>query len=74
MRTGRVEELAAERAQDEGRETADVLSEIGSRIPLGRMGEPEELASLVAYLASERASYLTGTMIQVDGGFFQGLI
>lgn len=74
MRTGRVEELAAERAASEERDTADVLAEIGSRIPLGRMGEPEELASLVAFLASERASYLTGATIQVDGGFVQGLL
>ena len=37
-------------------------------IPLGRLGEPEELGSLVAFLASERASYTTGAVYQVDGG------
>ena len=37
-------------------------------IPLGRLGRPEELADLVAFLASERASYITGTAIQIDGG------
>jgi 3-oxoacyl-[acyl-carrier protein] reductase len=74
MRTGRVEDLAAERAENEGRDAAEVMAEMSSRIPLGRMGEPEELAALVAFLASERAGYVTGTTIQVDGGFVQGLL
>lgn len=74
MRTGRVEDLAAERARNEGRSQEEVMAEMGSRIPLGRMGEPEELAALVAFLASERAGYVTGTTIQVDGGFVQGLL
>jgi 3-oxoacyl-[acyl-carrier protein] reductase len=72
-RTGRVEDLAEERARNEEREVDDVLAEIGGRIPLGRMGEPEELAAVVAFLASARASYVTGTTLQVDGGFVQGL-
>ena len=73
-RTGRVEDLAEERARNEEREVDEVLAEIGGRIPLGRMGEPEELAAVVAFLASARASYVTGTTIQVDGGFVQGLL
>jgi 3-oxoacyl-[acyl-carrier protein] reductase len=74
MRTGRVEELAAERARHEGREAGEVMAEMNARVPAGRMGEPEELAALVAFLASERASYITGTTIPVDGGFVQGLL
>lgn len=74
MRTGRVEDLARERAENEGRGAEEVMEEIGAGIPLGRMGEPEELAALVAFLASERASYLTGATIQVDGGYVQGLL
>ena len=74
MRTGRVEELAEERARHEDRDPDEILSEIAGRIPMGRMGDPEELAALVAFLASDRAAYITGTTIQVDGGFVQGLM
>lgn len=74
MRTGRVEELARERARNEERDAGEIMRETEGRIPMGRMGEPEELAALVAFLASERASYLTGATIQVDGGYAQGLL
>jgi len=74
MRTGRVEELAAERARNEERDPDEVMAEIAGRIPAQRMGEPEELAAVVAFLASARASYVTGATIQVDGGFVQGLL
>jgi 3-oxoacyl-[acyl-carrier protein] reductase len=43
-------------------------------VPARRLGEPEEIAYLAAFLASERAAYITGTAIQVDGGFIKGLI
>jgi 3-oxoacyl-[acyl-carrier protein] reductase len=45
-----------------------------TQIPLGRLGEPEELAALVAFLASERASYITGSSIAVDGGHVKSLL
>ena len=41
---------------------------------MGRLGKPEELADLVVFLASERAGYLTGATIQVDGGYYRGLM
>ena len=73
-RTDRVLELAQARAAAEGRTVEEVLAETGAGCPMQRLGEPEELAALVAFLASERASYITGTTIQVDGGYVQGLL
>ena len=49
-------------------------SKLVQTIPLGRIGNPEELAWFVAFLASERASYITGTTIQVDGGSYMGMM
>jgi 3-oxoacyl-[acyl-carrier protein] reductase len=73
-RTDRVLELATARAADEGKTVEDILAETASSFPMQRMGEPRELAALVAFLASERASYITGTTIQVDGGSVKGLM
>ena len=48
---------------------ADYLAAVVARTPLGRVGEPEEIARAVAFLAMEAASYITGTCLPVDGGF-----
>ena len=45
-----------------------------ANVPAGRMGDPKELGDLVAYLASERANYITGTTIQIDGGYSPSLL
>lgn len=73
-RTDRVLDLAGARATKEGRSVDDVLAERATSLPMQRVGEPEELAALIAFLASERASYITGTTIQVDGGVVKGLL
>ena len=60
-----------------GRAIAERLSRAFARrrgIPVGRVAEASELADLVAYLVSERASYITGTTIAVDGGFCRSLL
>ena len=73
FRTPRVTDLAADRAAREGTTTEAILTRQVGTIPLGRMGEPEELASVVTFLASERASYITGAVVAVDGGYLRSI-
>lgn len=73
-RTDRVTEVVRAGAAREGVDPAVIEARLTSAIPAGRLGEPQELASLIAFLASDRASYLTGATIQVDGGFVRGLM
>jgi 3-oxoacyl-[acyl-carrier protein] reductase len=72
--TERVNELSNVIANRKGFVPEDVIREWESQIPMGRLGRPEELADLVVFLASERASYITGATIQVDGGYYKGLM
>ena len=74
MATGRVEELAEAHAEKSGKSLEEVMVDLVAEIPAGRMGEPKELGELVAFLASERASYITGTTIQIDGGYVRSLL
>jgi 3-oxoacyl-[acyl-carrier protein] reductase len=73
-RTERVEELAEYTASKSGISAADARAVWERQIPMGRLGEPREFAALVAFLASERASYITGTSITVDGGWVKSLL
>jgi 3-oxoacyl-[acyl-carrier protein] reductase len=66
--TERVREVAAARAQREERRVEDVIKEIEREVPLGRLAKPEEIGELVAFLASDKASYITGSLILIDGG------
>jgi 3-oxoacyl-[acyl-carrier protein] reductase len=73
-RTDRVLDLARPRAEAEGISVDEALSRDWTGIPMGRLGEPDEFANVVTFLASSAASYVTGTTIQVDGGMYRGLL
>ena len=66
--TARVRSLDAAKAKRDGRTVEAVMAESAASIPVGRYGRPEEYAAAAAFLASEAASYITGTMLRVDGG------
>lgn len=73
-RTERVEELAKMMAEKEGISPSEFTAIWEREIPMRRLGEPREFAALAAFLVSERASYITGTSIPVDGGWIRSLI
>ena len=73
-RTARLDWLAGQIAAREGIDREAAFDRWASEIPAGRVGDPAEFAALVTFLASERASYITGTSIPVDGGWIRALI
>ena len=72
--TDRMMDLFKTRAQETDTDLDAVLQARASTIPLGRFGQPEELANLVTFLASEKNSYITGTTILADGGVVRSVM
>lgn len=73
-RTERVEELSRMMAEKEGITPEDFIARWEKEIPMRRLGEPREFAALAAFLVSERAGYVTGASIPVDGGWIRSLL
>jgi 3-oxoacyl-[acyl-carrier protein] reductase len=72
--TERVIDLAETLAERDGVTASDIRTRWESEIPMRRLGDPKEFAALAAFLVSERASYITGGSIAVDGGWIKSLV
>lgn len=71
--TDRLKELAKVRSSTSGKSEQEIFDSWAADAPLKRLGEPRELAETIVWLASERASYITGQTVLVDGGMYKGL-
>jgi 3-oxoacyl-[acyl-carrier protein] reductase len=72
--TDRLVDLSTTLAKSAGVATAEIEKRWTTQIPLGRLGRPDEFADAVVFLCSERASYITGQSILIDGGYAKGLL
>jgi 3-oxoacyl-[acyl-carrier protein] reductase len=72
--TERQDELAEVRGKGSGKSKQEIIESWATQAPMRRMAKPEEIAAAVAFLASERASYITGVTLQVDGGWVRSLL
>lgn len=71
--TDRLKELAMSRSSASGKSEQEIFGAWAADAPLKRLGEPREVAETIVWLASERASYITGQTVLVDGGMYKGL-
>ena len=71
--TDRLNDVASTQAAAQGVPREEIVGRWTRNIPLGRLGRPDEFASVVAFLCSERAGYVTGTSTAIDGGAVKGI-
>jgi len=72
--TERLIHLAEVESAASGKSIKEIYAGWASSVPAGRLGKPEELAAMIAFLASEKAAYVNGATIPVDGGYIKGLL
>lgn len=73
IETARTQTMDSAAAEKTGRPLEEIRKERSATVPLARYGKPEEFGTMVAYLASDRASYLTGSLVRVDGGLVSAI-
>jgi len=71
--TGRLYELAVNKAKETGESHEHILANMSAEVPLKRLARPDEIGSLIVYLSSEQASFITGTTILIDGGVVKSI-
>ena len=71
--TNRLYELAVNRAKSQGISHEEILVDMAKEIPMNRLARPEEVASAAVFLASDKAGYITGNTLRVDGGWIKGI-
>jgi 3-oxoacyl-[acyl-carrier protein] reductase len=74
IETERIDELMKATIQRTGKSEAEVRAGMLAKIPIGRFGKPEEFAAVVAFLASERAGFISGTTLYVDGAMMTSVV
>jgi len=72
--TSRVEQLAQTVSKAKAVPAEEIIETWKNDIPLKRLGDPDEIGHLAAFIASEKAAYITGTSIQIDGGYYRGIM
>ena len=71
--TDRIIEISNQKSKESGIDKRDILEALGQDLPIRRIGKPEEFGPMVAFLCSEKASYITGNSINIDGGLVKSL-